>query len=211
MLLKRILLLPIALCTGVLPVAADTHDPGEQVSDWRTSLAYLKAGNKRYMENRAMKRNTTETDRAVLKSAQKPFAVVVTCSDSRLSPEIIFDQKLGDIFVIRNAGNIVDTTTLGSVEYAIEHLKVPLVVVMGHDSCGAVNGAYSSGEYSENLQTIIDSIRPVIGNCENLDAAIRRNAGNSVVLIKDNEIVRQMGATVMSAHHNIGTGEVTFY
>jgi carbonic anhydrase len=190
--------------------AAYVHNPGELVSDWRVALQYLKNGNKRYLENRTIARNTNAGDREVLKGSQKPFAVIVTCSDSRVAPEIYFDQKLGDIFVIRNAGNIADTTALGSIEYAVEHLKAPLVVVVGHSSCGAVTGALNGGEYPENLRTIINAISPAIKNSENLDGAIHANIDHVVRRIKENKIVEEMGATVVGAHYNIESGEVSF-
>ena len=209
-LIKELSPLTVTSRTGRPAGITEIHDPGEHVGDWQAALAYLKAGNKRYLENRTMKHNANEKDRAVLKNGQKPFTVIVTCSDSRLSPEIYFDQKLGDLFVIRNAGNIVDATTLGSIEYAVEHLKVPLVVVVGHNSCGAVTSAFAGGKYSKNLQTIIDAINPAIENCDCLDNAISKNTDYTVERIKKNEIVRHMRATVIGAHYNIETGVVSF-
>ena len=138
------------------------HKPEEAVDDWKTALRYLEAGNKRYLKNRMLARDTYEQDRASLKSGQKPFAVVVTCSDSRVPPELFFDQKLGDIFVIRSAGNTADKAALGSIEYAVLHLHVPLVVVVGHSSCGAVTGAMQDGKHPENLQSIMDAIHPAL-------------------------------------------------
>ena len=186
------------------------HDPSETVSNWRTSLRYLTDGNKRYIENRGIARDTNRQDRETLKAGQKPFAVVVTCSDSRVAPEICFDQKLGDIFVTRNAGNIADTTTLGSIEYAIEILNVPLVVVVGHSRCGAVIGALNNGEYRENLQTIIDKICTAIKDCENLEDAIHANIDYVVEQIREDKIVKRLGVKVLGAYYNVETGEVTW-
>ena len=186
----------------------NTHNPAEQVSDWQTALRYLEDGNKRYLENRGITQNTNAQDREALKDGQKPFAIVVTCSDSRVSPEIYFDQKLGDIFVIRNAGNIADTATLGSIEYAVEHLKVPLVVVVGHGCCGAVTGAKNGGEYPENLQTIINAISPAIKDCKTVDDAVHANIGHVVKLIRENRIVKHTRAAVIGAYYNIESGEV---
>jgi carbonic anhydrase len=90
---------------------------------------------------------------------QHPFAVVICCSDSRLSPELIFDQGMGDLFVIRTAGNIIGGVELGSVEYAVEHLGAKLVVVMGHESCGAVKALVEGGEVHGHIQDIIDSLK----------------------------------------------------
>jgi len=192
-------------------VAADVHTPGELVSDWRTALYYLEHGNTRYLENRTIVRNTHAADREVLKNGQKPFAVILSCSDSRVAPEIYFDQKLGDIFVIRNAGNIADATALGSIEYAVKHLKTPLVVVVGHNACGAVSGALKEGgEYTENLQTLMDAIRPAIKNSKNPDDAIRANTEYAARQIKENKIVKETGATVMCAYYDIESGRVSF-
>jgi carbonic anhydrase len=180
------------------------------VRDWQTALQHLKTGNKRYIKNRAIERSVTVKDRKMLKSGQNPFAIIVTCSDSRVSPEIYFDQKLGDIFVIRNAGNIADSTALGSIEFAAERLKTPLIVVVGHGNCGAVTGAFSDGKYPENLQTIINAIRPAIKGIKTVDEAIHANVDYVVKLIKKNKIVKKMGTMVASAYYNIESGEVLF-
>lgn len=186
------------------------HSPGELVSDWQTALQYLKDGNKRYLDNQTIKRDSNEEDRDVLKDGQQPFAVIVTCADSRVSPEIYFDQKLGDIFVIRNAGNIADTTALGSIEYAVEHLGTPLVVVVGHSSCGAVTAAFNGGENPDNLQSIIDKITSNINNSDELDEAIYANINSTVKTIKENAVIEETGATVIGAYYNIESGEVSW-
>lgn len=191
--------------------AANIHSPSELVSDHRLALQYLKDGNQRYLNNQTLTRNTNADDREILKDGQKPFAVIITCSDSRVSPEIYFDQKLGDIFVIRNAGNIADETVLGSIEYAVEHLHTPLVVVVGHSSCGAVTGAFSGGEYPKNLQTIINKLSASIENSTDIDSAIHANIDSVVKQIEENEIVRETGATVVGAYYNIESGEVFWH
>jgi carbonic anhydrase len=194
-------------------VQNNIHNPGEAVNDWQTALQYLKDGNKRFTENRTITRNTNAQDREILKDGQKPFAVVVTCSDSRVPPEIYFDQKLGDIFVIRNAGNIAEPAVLGSIEYAVEHLKTPLVVVVGHSRCGAVTGAFDSNEehtLPENLQTIISAIKSAIDGCKSVDDAVHANVNNVVKRVKENKIVSQEKATVVGAYYNIESGEVSF-
>jgi carbonic anhydrase len=192
----------------------DVHKPDEAVRNWETAQNYLKEGNERFVSNKLMSRRSNEKDRNILKEGQKPFVVIVTCSDSRVSPEIYFDQKLGDIFVIRNAGNIADATALGSIEYAIEHLHVPLVVVVGHSSCGAVNAAYSAGDdsqgYSDNLQSILDKIALFVKSADNVNKAIDANISSVTVQISQNRVVRDSGAKVVGAHYNIETGVVTW-
>jgi carbonic anhydrase len=109
--------------------------PAELIEDAGSALQLLKEGNERYVKGKLVAKNSYAADR-ILSNGQKPFAVILTCSDSRAVPEIFFDQKLGDIFTIRNAGNIADTTALGSLEYAVEHFKAPLVVVIGRSNGG---------------------------------------------------------------------------
>jgi len=186
------------------------HEPHEQVGDSETALRYLIEGNKRYIEGRFAPRDTYARDREVLKEAQRPFAVVLTCSDSRDAPEIIFDQKLGDIFVIRNAGNIADVTALGSIEFAVGALKAPLVAVVGHSYCGAVLSALSGGLFTENLQTIIDAIRENVDGSGSDDDAIWANTRGVVRKIMGNSVVAESGAKVVGAFYDIVTGEVVF-
>ncbi|MCL2096971.1 MAG: carbonic anhydrase [Oscillospiraceae bacterium] len=187
------------------------HDPAEQITDPQEALNLLREGNKRYIENKTITRETNAEDREILKDGQQPFAVIVTCSDSRVSPEIYFDQKHGDIFVVRNAGNIADYSALGSIEYAVEHLRAPLVVVVGHSRCGAVGGAFSGGEYSENLQAVIGDIASVIKDAENIDEAIYANIDGVCKIIEENKVVAETGAVVLGAYYNIESGEVIFY
>lgn len=101
-------------------------------------LAALVEGNRRYQAQRLTHPHQNAARRAALAAGQHPFAAVLSCADSRVPPEIVFDQGLGDLFVVRVAGNITDDVVLGSLEYAVEHLHVPLVVVLGHYKCGAV-------------------------------------------------------------------------
>lgn len=205
-------------------VQANIHSPADAVKEWQTALQYLKEGNKRFLDNQTITRNTNAADRDVLKSGQKPFAVVITCADSRVSPEIYFDQKLGDIFVIRNAGNIASQAALGSIEYAVEHLHSPLVIVVGHSSCGAVGGAFAAkgehkdehaeGEHAappaENLQTILNTITAAIANSNTSDEGIHANVDDVVKRISENKIVEHVKAKVIGAYYNIESGEVTF-
>jgi len=188
------------------------HGAAESVDSWEAALQYLKDGNKRFVDNNGITRNTNKADREILKDGQKPFAVIVTCADSRVAPEIYFDQKLGDIFVIRNAGNIADSTVLGSIEYAVEHLHAHLVVVVGHSKCGAVTGALSSdGHFPHDLQTIITTISSNIKGISDLDEAINKNVNGTVDRINENHIIKEEGAKVIGAHYNIVSGEVTFF
>src|SRR5207247_447965 len=104
----------------------------------------------------------TAARRAETAKVQHPFAIVLGCADSRTSPEIIFDQNIGDIFVIRTAGNLVDDHALGSIEYAVEHLGTRLIVVLGHSRCGAVGAAVASEAAPGHVQSIVADIQPAV-------------------------------------------------
>jgi carbonic anhydrase len=116
------------------------HASGEVVEP-AEAIQRLAAGNKRFAEDKPQHPHQAHDWRNALAKAQKPFAVVLGCSDSRVPPELVFDQGLGDLFVIRVAGNIAEEDAIGSVEYAVDHLNVRLVVILGHSSCGAVSAA----------------------------------------------------------------------
>src|SRR5947209_2306854 len=119
------------------------------------AIKLLKEGNGRFAQGKLAAKDTGANRRALLAKGQHPFAVVLTCADSRVAPELVFDQGLGDLFVLRVAGNITDPFTLGSIEYAVEHLHTPLIVVLGHENCGAVAAALTKVEFPGNLGTLI--------------------------------------------------------
>lgn len=148
------------------------------------SLQRLLDGNRRFAQGTAEHPRQDAQARRALVAGQSPFAVLLGCSDSRISPEILFDQGLGDLFVIRVAGNVVDDVVLGSIEYAVAHLEVPLVVVLAHSSCGAVTATMAGGEPEGHLGALTGKIGPAIGahaGCGDVDAervneAARANA-----------------------------------
>ena len=146
------------------------------------ALAQLKAGNGRFVEGKPIVRDVVK--RADLAAKQSPFAIVLTCADSRVAPELVFDQGLGDLFVLRVAGNIADPAELGSIEYAIEQLRVPLVVVMGHENCGAVKAKLNGSQVNGNLAKLIEQIEigpPVTADAEvNLAVAVQQNVRSQV-------------------------------
>lgn len=185
------------------------HKSNQTVIDPKVSLQLLKDGNKRYVTNQTIQRGANEADRNILAIGQKPFAVILTCSDSRVSPEIFFDQKSGDIFVIRNAGGIADTTALGSIEYAVEHLKVPLVCVVGHSKCGAVTAAFHGGGHSIHLQTILETIRSGIVRSESADDAIYENISSVIEKIMRNIVIKENQTAAVGAYYDIETGIVS--
>jgi carbonic anhydrase len=128
------------------------------------ALQRLMEGNRRFVNGQMsiLKQSDTATRKSLTKG-QKPYAVILTCSDSRVPPEVVFDKGLGEIFVIRVAGNGVDPMVLGSIEYAAEHLGSPLIMVLGHERCGAVTAAVEAkGKAEGNLGSIINAISPAV-------------------------------------------------
>jgi carbonic anhydrase len=161
-------------------------------------------------------------ERLELAGGQHPRVIVLGCSDSGVSPELVFDQSPGDVFVVRTAGNIVDPIALGSIEYAVEHLHARLLVVLGHTSCGAVKAAVSGGDMpSACLQAIVDRIRPTVqrlSNCFEGDELVERsviaNARQSATDVLANsallrEAVSKGELKVMSALYDLHGGVVT--
>lgn len=179
----------------------------------------LMAGNKRFVSGKHTSGNLSAM-RASLVSGQKPKAIILGCADSRVPPELLFDKNLGELFVVRDAGNIADKLALGSIEYAIEHLQAKVLIILGHESCGAVNAALSGEEMpTKNLQAIVDKIKPAFENSqdcpigtkinmtcvkENVEQSAKDVLANSAVIKK----AEKEGMTVIKAVYSLETGEV---
>ena len=155
--------------------------------------------------------------RAATTKGQNPIAVVVTCSDSRTAPEIIFGKNLGRLFVIRTAGNVVDDVALGSIEYAVENLGVRLVIVMGHTECGAVKATVSGSHFPAHIASIVKKIRPAVNQAKTeqgdlLANSIRDNAKNVASQIRhDGAIPKNItGLKVFPAVYDLETGKITW-
>lgn len=133
------------------------QEPQENVKT--NVLEKLLAGNYRFSHWQPVHPDESRQRVSEIANGQHPFAVVISCSDSRVPPELIFDQGLGDLFVIRTAGNLMGGLEIGSVEYAVEHLGVPLIIVLGHRQCGAIKAFTEEGEAPGHIRDIIDSIR----------------------------------------------------
>jgi carbonic anhydrase len=128
------------------------------------ALQRLMEGNKRFVKAHLINRSPTiKETRERLAQGQKPYAIILSCSDSRVPPEIIFDETLGRLFVVRVAGNVIDPVVLGSIEYAVEHLGPSLIMVLGHEACGAVTSAYdAAGKVGGNVDAVIEPIMPAV-------------------------------------------------
>jgi carbonic anhydrase len=215
----------ISVAVTVVAVSALTvGSTGASGPTGAESLARLKAGNARFASNPGDAVQVEAARRTELVQGQTPFATILSCSDSRVPPEIVFRAGLGDLFVIRAAGHIADRAIIASVEYATDHLHVPLVVVMGHESCGAVKAAVetpASKSLGPNLDYLLKAIRPSVAavkarpETERLKAAILENVEQTLndmfessTILKDAS--RSGRLTFVGAYYELSSGRVQF-
>ncbi len=196
------------------------------------ALERLREGNRRFVAGvRSLETLTSQTRRGEFVSGQKPFAVILGCSDSRVPVELVFDQGLGDLFVIRVAGNIVAPSQVGSVEFAAAQFGTRLVVVLGHTRCSAVQSTVDellrpSENQSRNLRSIVDRIRPAVAGLLETDLgrdrdALSRKAVRANVRVSANalrhgspileELVESNQLMIVGAEYALETGEVEFF
>jgi carbonic anhydrase len=145
----------VLLAVSAFTAAAISQEAAPPTAD--AALKLLKEGNARFVEGKLAAKDIAPR-RAEVAKGQHPFAIVLACADSRVAPELVFDQGLGDIFVLRVAGNITDPFILGSIEYGVGHVHVPLVVVLGHENCGAVAAALTKVEFTGNLGKLVKEV-----------------------------------------------------
>lgn len=182
------------------------------------ALKKLVTGNQRYTAASMTHPNQTPECRARVAKGQHPFAIILSCADSRVPPEVIFDQGLGDLFTVRVAGNIAEPATIGSIEYAAEHLGAPLLVVLGHSRCGAVEAAVKSGETPGHIADIIAAIRPAVERVKDMpgdpvDNAVRANVRMVVEQLKSSQpvlshLVKEGKLQIVGAYYDLDTGKV---
>lgn len=210
---------------AVHAVKAEEHAAADAGVPADTALGWLKNGNKRFLKGHVRKDGQSRKDIARLSKGQSPHAIVLACSDSRVAPETVFDEKLGELFVIRTAGEALDDNVIGTIEYAIEHLHPHLLVVMGHTSCGAVNaaiktiGGASAGSPALNhlVADIHPRIRASMATPPSPDG-FRQSFDNAKGVVNDlsarSEIIRKAvesgKITPVSALYNLDSGEVIF-
>jgi carbonic anhydrase len=216
-------------CAGAVAVAptlasasmAGTLFPSEAIE----SFDKLKAGNIRFMEGKTLHAHESANWRKHLVQGQKPFATILGCSDSRVPVELVFDQGLGDLFVVRVAGNVIAPDVVGSLEYAVEHLNTPLLIVMGHEGCGAVTAAVDAlgGPMNEltAIKNLVDLIEPGLprdlggdSKQERVNNAVEHNVRWSLKqLARMPETKAQIDSrkvTVLGAVYELGSGRVRF-
>ncbi|MDX2167901.1 MAG: carbonic anhydrase [Deltaproteobacteria bacterium] len=179
----------------------------------------LTEGNQRWASGRAAHPQQSAARRAELAQVQHPFAVIVSCADSRVPPELIFDQGVGDLFVVRAAGEVVDAVTLGSIEFAVANLGARLIVVLGHERCGAVDAALRGVEPPGHIGAVLSAIEPNISRAqgatpETLDRAVRDQARAVVRQLRGAEPilaprVRDGSLRVVGAVYDLDSGQVS--
>lgn len=187
--------------------------------DAKTVLTHLIDGNKRFTESKANHPNQSSDRIKETSKGQNPVAVILTCSDSRVPPEILFDQGIGDLFVIRTAGNLVDDIGLGSIEYAGEHLGVNLVVVLGHERCGAVDAAVKGGDAHGHIVSLIKEINPAVELAKKergdlLENSVQANIKAVVQKLKSSQpllkkFVSEKKLEIIGARYDLDDGNVS--
>jgi carbonic anhydrase len=200
-------------------MSATIHAPARATP--QEILAALADGNARFVSGAFVYPHQDAARRAEVVAGQSPFAAVLACSDSRLPPEVIFDLGIGDIFVVRTAGHVLDEIAVGSLEYAVEHLHVPLALVLGHQGCGAVRAAVKGEALPGHLAELTAGIQPAV-------EAARQESGDLVVNTVDAHIrltvarlmaaepvlsgaVQAGGLAVIGARYDLDSGKVTFF
>ena len=201
--------------------AADPAHPEQPAVAPAEAIAKLKEGNGRYTNGKLQHPGQTTERRAELTKDQHPFAVIVSCSDSRVPPEIVFDQGLGDLFVVRVAGNVIDDHGLGSIEYAVDHLGARLIVVLGHQSCGAVKAAKETiaakSKAPGHIQSLVTAIQPAVEATAkgDLEATVEANVKNVVQAVRTSTPILKPKVDsgevqVIGGYYSLDTGAVTF-
>jgi len=209
------------LGTNQLARAADpTHTEQPAVAP-AEAISKLKEGNGRYTNGNLQHPGQTAERRTGLAKSQHPFAVILSCSDSRVPPEIVFDQGLGDLFIVRVAGNVINDEGLGSIEYAVDHLGVRLIVVLGHQSCGAVQAAKETvaakGTAPGHIESLVTAIKPVVEATakDDLDTTVKANVKHVVQALRSSTPILKAkvdsGALqVIGGYYSLDTGSVSF-
>jgi carbonic anhydrase len=181
------------------------------------AIKKLISGNQRYVSATMSHERQTVERRGEMSQGQKPFAIIVSCSDSRVPPEVIFDQGIGDLFVVRSAGEVVTEVGVGSIEYAVEHLGAPLIMVLGHERCGAVKATADGGEAPGSIGSICRLIQPAVDKAKGqsgdlVDNAVRNNISLVAGTIASSPIVRKAieegKVKVVKAYYDLDEGTV---
>lgn len=212
----------LAIAILSITIGCKKEEIANPIAENQEPIEQLISGNQRFINEKSI--HPHQDKKTVLKNQneQHPFAVVLTCSDSRVSPEVLFDQGLGDLFVIRNAGNLISDIDMGSIEYAVEHLDVKLIVVLGHTECGAIKAYIADKDnlYKKHLSHIDDIVETLAQEQEekeeekkmpkdkNLLGSINANIAHSTNLIRQNPIVKEKHPKIVSMRYDVHTGKI---
>ncbi|KUO75011.1 MAG: carbonic anhydrase [Desulfosporosinus sp. BRH_c37] len=211
--------------TTAAPLGAQvTYSRTEVITSSDQAKQLLVDGNTRFASGKILAKDFSSTRRNdLIKNGQHPFAVVVCCSDSRVPPEELFDQALGDLFIIRVAGNVITPVELGSVEYGVEHLKSPLVIVLGHEKCGAVTATVAGGEMPGSIGAIANKIKPAVAKAkttgvkgdELIEKSADLNVQNALADISNSPIIKHAKSNnqikLLGAKYHLDTGLVHWF
>ena len=185
---------------------------------WQKTLSRLKTGNINFINDNLNNDLQNSNRRKAVVDGQKPFAIVLACSDSRIVPELIFDTGISELFVIRVAGNIANPSSIASIEYAVAYLDVKLIVVLGHQNCGAVTAALAGGDNGKNIDHLLNFIQPAIltSHSKKVDDVSRihtkltterlKNDSNIITKAIENEVLK-----IIPAYYSLETGQVDFF
>ncbi len=187
--------------------------------NWETALNRLKKGNLHFIEDKLDGKLQNSSRREELTSGQKPYAVILSCADSRVVPEFAFDTGLGELFVIRVAGNVANVSTLASIEYAVAELNVPLVIVLGHENCGAIHAAIENINKTpdKNFRHLFKYISPAIrkAGTDDINSVVKKNAELTAQAIYRNSrivshAVDEGKVKIIPAYYHLKSGKVDF-
>lgn len=211
-------LLQVVLIPAIFAISQ--HQSTAFAANSDDAMEKLTQGNQRYVNSETVCHDDWSAKRMAHAQQQKPFAVIVTCSDSRVPPEIIFDQTLGALFVVRVAGNVVDDFAIGSIEYGVKVLGANLILVLGHSNCGAVDAALKGLKFDNHIQTVLTAIQPAVeatkdesGNL--LEKTTKANVRNVKERLKRSkpvlaQLIENGTLRILGGYYNLDTGKVEF-
>jgi carbonic anhydrase len=185
---------------------------------WQSALEHLKSGNNNFVNDVLNNDFQDSSRRKEVVDGQKPYAVILTCSDSRVVPELMFDTGIGELFVIRVAGNVANPSSIASIEYAVTHVDVKLIVVLGHQNCGAVTAALVGADNGKNIDHLFSFIQPAISISDSKkvdDVSHIHTKLTADKLIKESGIIAKAiegnVLKIIPAYYNLESGQVDFF
>ena len=182
------------------------------------TIGRLQAGNDRFVADKLDGKLQDSSRRSELTGGQQPHTIVLSCADSRVVPEFAFDSGLGELFVVRVAGNIANSSSMASIEYAVAHVGSKVIIVLGHQSCGAVTAAMAGGDNGANLNHLLGHIQPAVDSCgpdADVNEVVKKNALHTALdLVANSTIIGDAASAgkvkIVPAYYNLDTGKVDF-